>query len=172
MGGQSTMGRELLGDLLRKRQIEAAFDVDRCQFRKLGGRLGLDFPAFAGEVGSFGVGLGTDRDLLTRRHRHRPGDQPGYTRDQDAMAGCVGRRHPQDEARRRYDAVIRTHDGRAQPADAFCSMSLAMWHRGLTICTGDGVLLRRRTTSITGPTVTTRHLKLARPPAPVYAIVL
>ena len=43
------MGRELLGDLIRKRGIEAALDVDRRELCKLGGWIGREFLAFAGK---------------------------------------------------------------------------------------------------------------------------
>ena len=85
-------------------------------------RVGLQLLALAGEVGLFGIGLRTDRDIFARRHRHRAGDQAGDARQQDVALGGGGGGDAQDQAGGRDDAVIGAQHGGAQPSDALDQM--------------------------------------------------
>ena len=128
MGGERVMGRELLGDLSGERWIEAAMHVDRGQFCQLCPFVVSQFLAFAFDVGLFGIRLGTDRDVLTSRHRHGPRDQAGDPCDQDFVARRLRCCYADHKTRRRHDAVVRSQHRRAQPADAFVAVSLAVGH--------------------------------------------
>ena len=109
--------------------IETAMDVDRRKFRTLVLFVCGEFFALALEVGPFGVCLGTDRDVLTCSHRHGAGDQPGDPCDQNIVAGRMRCCNADHKTRRRYNAVVRTQDRCAQPADASCAVSFAMANR-------------------------------------------
>ena len=124
--GESVMRHQSLGDLFGQRRVQAALDVDRCELRVLVGVVRGELRALARQVGLLGVGLRADRYVLAGSHRHRPGDQAGDAGDQDLASRGVRGGDTHDQARGRYDAVVRAQHGGAQPADPLGTVSLAM----------------------------------------------
>ena len=126
VAGQRIVRHQLDGHLLREARIEAAADVDRGQLGQLRVRLRGQLLLLAAEIGVLRVGLGADRHVLPGGHRHRAGDEPGGAGDQHARGAGVGRRHAEDEAGRRHDAVVGSEDRGAKPADVLRAMHLRM----------------------------------------------
>ncbi|MNE47349.1 hypothetical protein D3C80_1417520 [compost metagenome] len=117
MSRQGVVRHHLFGDLAGQIGRQATLLVDGGQLAMLGLGIGGQFGGLAGDVGLFGIGLGTDRDVLARGHRHGPGDQSGHARDQDGGLGRARRRHADDQAGGRDDAVVGAQHRRAHPAD-------------------------------------------------------
>ncbi len=115
---QRIVEHELCGHLARQFRFESALDIDACQFALLGHRVGLQFEAFARQIGCFGVGLRMHRHVFAGRHRHRTCHQAGHSRHQDGAVAGTGSCHPEYEAGGRHDAVVGPQHGSPQPADA------------------------------------------------------
>jgi hypothetical protein len=80
---------QLIGDLAGKVGLDAALYINLGQFFALECRLYFELRTLAGEVGLFRVGLGTDRNILASRHRHRTGDQASDACNQNALGVCA-----------------------------------------------------------------------------------
>ncbi len=123
---QSVSSGELLRDRQGEGMVQAALAVDARQLAQFGLRFLGQFLLFAGDVGFLGVRLSADRDVLARRHRHGPRDQPGKPSDEDRPRLGVGRRDADDQAGGRDDAVIGPQHRRAHPADPRHQVLLAV----------------------------------------------
>ena len=117
------MGHKLVGYLLCECRIEAAINIDRRQFLMLAYVICFKFRALTFEFRLFSVGLRVDRYVLTGSHRHCPGDQTGYSSDQNVTASPMRSRNAKYEARCRYYAIVRAQYRSTQPADAFGPIS-------------------------------------------------
>jgi len=70
------------------------------------------------EVGTLGVTLGGDRDVLAGGHRQRSGGEAGDTGDEDRRAAAAGGRHADHQAGGRDQAVVGAEHAGAQPGGA------------------------------------------------------
>jgi len=111
MGAERVAGHQLACDLIGKIWLEATAHVDRRQLSLFAGPIGGQFAAFARQVCILDIGLGVDRHILARRHRHCPGSQSGYAGEQDAAAVAVRGCDAQQQAGGGQDAVIGPQDG-------------------------------------------------------------
>ena len=89
MGTQRILGGERDRHLLRQIAGQTALTIDLGEFSELHFRFFRQFTAFPGKVGTFGVGLARDRDILTCGHRHRASYQSSHPGNQDR---CLFRR--------------------------------------------------------------------------------
>ena len=119
MSGEGVVSHELFGDLFRQGRVEPPLDVDIRQLLMLVGGIGGKFPAFPLDVSLFGIRLRTDGNVLAGSHRHRAGDEARDPGHQNLAAGDLRCRHPDHQARRRDDAIVRPQHGGPEPADPF-----------------------------------------------------
>lgn len=126
VNGEGVLGHELFGHLAGEGGIEAALDVDIGELGEFARRVGAQFGGLAGEIGVFGIGLGTDGDVFPSGHGHGSGGETGEARDEDFRAPDTGRGNADDEAGGGDKAVIRPQDGGAKPADAVGAVSFAV----------------------------------------------
>jgi hypothetical protein len=126
MRAQGVMSHQLLGNQFGERGAEAARDVDLRRFPVLACVVCLQFRAFQLEVGLFGVFLRVHGHVFADRHRHRPGDQAGDSRDHYVAVCRMRRRDAQHQTGRREDPIVGAQYGRAQPADASGAVPLQM----------------------------------------------
>ncbi|MNL33561.1 hypothetical protein D3C87_1554800 [compost metagenome] len=122
------MAHHLPRDLGRQLRRHAATDIDAGQFAQLGLVVARQFGGFTREVGLLGVRLGTDGDVLARRHRHGSRRQSGDACDQDACVAGRGRRDADDQAGGGDQSVIGAEHGGAQPADPLDPVRFPMSH--------------------------------------------
>ena len=118
VGAEGVVRGQLLGHLVRQAGLEAAAHVDGGELAQLGGGLELQLLALLRQVGLLGIGLRMDRDVFAGGHRHGAGRQAGDAGQEQAALRGVGRRHADQQARGRDDAVVGAEDGGAEPADA------------------------------------------------------
>jgi hypothetical protein len=123
---QCVVGHQLHSDLFGQGRIQPAANVDRREFFVFTFAVGMQFMALFLQFGVLAIGLGVHRHVFARRHRHRPGNQPGAASHQDSGVTGMRRRHAEHQAGGRDDAVIRAEYGRAQPANMAGAMSLGM----------------------------------------------
>ena len=83
MGCQCIPLGQLDRNLRGKITVKTARDVDLCQLFQLGVRCFRKFACLARKVCLLCIGLGTDRDIFTRRHGHGPGHKTGQTGNQN-----------------------------------------------------------------------------------------
>ena len=106
--------------------IDASFDVDVGKLIEFKGRIVAQFFAFAREIGSFRIGLRTDRHVFAGRHRHGAGDQTRNPRDHDFMLRRGSRRHTHNQACGGDNAVVGPEHRRSHPADTADEMALSV----------------------------------------------
>lgn len=75
MGAERIFRHQLVGDLPRKVRLDATLRVETGQFLTFEFRLSGQLRPLPSEIGLFGVRLGTDGDIFTRRHRHGPSNK-------------------------------------------------------------------------------------------------
>ena len=71
------VGHQRLGNVYRKRLRQPPLDVNRGKLSVLMFRMLFEFSLLARKIGSFTVSLARHRNILTCRHRHRPGNNSG-----------------------------------------------------------------------------------------------
>jgi len=80
--------------------VKPTLHVDGRQLREFVLGISLQFLAFPVQIGTFGVGLGADGNVLTCGHGHGARHETGDACDQDAFRFGTGRSNPQDQTRR------------------------------------------------------------------------
>lgn len=118
LGAQGILGHELARHFGCQAGLDPASDVDLRQLLAFMHRIGVEFAGLAGlagEVGVFGVRLGTDGHVFPGGHRHGARRHPGYARDQCLMGGGRGGGDSHHQAGGRDDPVVRTQDRGAEP---------------------------------------------------------
>ncbi len=118
VGARGVAGRELLGGLAGDVRGEAPGGREGGEFVELGHGPLAQLAPLLGERHPLGVAPGGDRDVLPRRHRHRPGEQPGETGREQGGPGAGGPGDADDEARRGDDAVVGAEDRGPEPVEA------------------------------------------------------
>ena len=126
MGPKGVPGHQLFGNLPRQGRFDAPGCVDGCQLNDLGLWISGEFGRLAGEIGLLRIGLGADRDVFARGHRHGAGHQSGHAGDQHAAARGLGGGHADHQAGGRDEAVIGPENSGAQPADAGDQMAFGV----------------------------------------------
>ena len=113
----------------RKNRLDATSDINAGQFLNLSFRIRRQLTTFDFDVGTFGIGLGTDGYVLPGCHGERSGRQPGNAGHQDVIPSRVRSGDANDETGRRHDSIIGAEHRRAEPADSSRSMPLSASHR-------------------------------------------
>jgi len=126
MRSQGVLGNELLGDLASKTSLNAPGHINLGEFCLFKLRVLCEFLFFTGEVRMLGVGLRTDRNILSRCHGHRAGNKASYPCQQHIVLGGCCRGYSQDQARRRDDPIICAEYGGPKPSNSFDKMFLLM----------------------------------------------
>ena len=149
VGSQCIMRHHLLGHARSCLPVDSSRLINSRQFLLLAFRLLLQFNALASEISIFRISLGADRDILSGRHGHCSGEEGGNACEQHARSRCLGRRDPDDEARRRHDAVICAKDRRPKPTDTCAGVSFRVTvqstHRGAPFTLRQGRALAKGT---------------------------
>ncbi len=117
MGTKRILRHQLNRHLLRERGVETMGNIDVGQLLLLKTGTGPKGRCFAGEIGGLGVGLRAYGDILAHGHRHGASDQARDARHQDVAARSTGRRHANDQAGGRDDAIIGAEHGRTEPTN-------------------------------------------------------
>ncbi|BCG94691.1 hypothetical protein MesoLj131a_35550 [Mesorhizobium sp. 131-2-1] len=126
MGTKRILRHHLVRDLQRQIRLHTTRHIALCKLIALEIGLRCEFGPLSAEVSLLGIGLRADRHIFTRRHRHRARDQAGNPCDENIACRGIGRRNADDQAGRRYDAVIGAKHGSAQPTDARYEMAFTM----------------------------------------------
>jgi len=135
VSGQRVVGGQLFGDLPGQTRLQALGLIDTRQLHRLGLRGSGKLAPLECEHRLLGIALATDRHVLPRRHRQRPGEQPRQARGKDRRPGRGRTGYADDQARRRDDSVVRAQDRGAQPVEPGChavSVRLGMARGGDT----------------------------------------
>jgi len=103
--------------------------VDPGQLRPLADRVAHELAPLEGEVGTLGVRLRADRDVLPGGHRGRAGHEARDAGRHNRGAARVGSGNTNDDGRDRDDAVVCAEDGGAQPAGAMAEVSFPTTRR-------------------------------------------
>lgn len=125
--GQRVLRHQLFRDRAGDLRLHPALYIDAGELPVLGRRIGCQLALLPIEVGGFSIGLGTDGNILSSRHRHRTGDQPRESCQHDTMASGGGSCHPDDQAAGRKQAVVGAQHGGPQPANPPNVVSFKVW---------------------------------------------
>jgi hypothetical protein len=128
VGAERVFVHQLAGDLIGQFNIKSARHIDGGQLGALVFGIGGQLLTLPIQVGALGVGLGTDRNIFARGHRHRARHQAGHAGDQHAAAAGISGGHAHDQTGGGDDAVIGTEDGGAQPANAVGAVVFGVFH--------------------------------------------
>jgi len=121
---QGIFCHQLIRYLTRELAGQTTADVNAGKLVVLGRAVLAQFLPLAFEVSVFGIGLRTYRHVFACGHGHRTGDQTGDARDQDLVPRRRGRRHADNQAGGRHDAIVGSQHGGSQPANAGNQMIL------------------------------------------------
>ena len=116
VAAQGVVLHELGGHLPRQIFVEAALYVDVGEFQQFHFGVLAQFPGLDGQIGSLGIGLGTDRNVLPGRHGKGASSQGGDTGKHQLLRAHATCRNTGEERRRREQAIVGTEDAGAQPA--------------------------------------------------------
>ena len=123
VGAKRVVRHQLIGDGFRDLRVEAAANVYRGQLLTFVVRFCGEAPPLEFQFGLFGIGLRTDRHILTGRHRQRAGDQAGKAGQDNGMAISLRGCDADDQAGRGNNAVVRAEHGSPQPTNAMSTVA-------------------------------------------------
>ena len=126
MSCQGIFRHQLLGNLPRKRPINAAFDIEFGKLVELKLSIFAQLLAFAREISLFGIGLRTDGHILAGGHRHGASHQSRDPRDQDIVPCRSRRGNADDQASGRDDTIVGPKHRGSQPPNAADEVALRM----------------------------------------------
>src|SRR4030095_6364023 len=124
MGTQRVLSHELLRDLTRNSDLNAAANVDLRQFLLLRFWIFRKLALLSREICLFSIRLRADRNILPRRHGQGPGDETSDTRKQYIALGGSGSGDAEDQTRRGDDPVICPEHGGPEPSNTLDKVGL------------------------------------------------
>ena len=118
VGLKVVMSGERFGHLTGQGVVQTPAFVDAGQLAQLGFGVAVQFLAFLGQVGPFGVGLAGDRDVFAGRHGDRACHQGGNAREHEgAPVGATGHQ-THEQAGGGDQPVVGPQDPGAEPVVA------------------------------------------------------